>query len=165
MKEKVYLALGSNLQEPLHQLREAIVKIKSLDDVSFVAVSSIYLTKPMGPKEQPDFYNVVLELETVLSAKALHAVLSEIEASQGRVREEDSVWGQARTIDIDILLYGDEEIISDSLTIPHVGLVNRDFFIVPLVEIAPNVTLPNGLSVKDIKLEEKYIKERIPWME
>lgn len=162
MDHNVYLALGSNLDEPLEQLKKAVKHIAEINHVSVKAVSSVYLTAPMGPQGQPDFYNAVMNIETSLEPHQLHKQLFEIEVNQGRVHKSGP-WGQARTIDIDILLYGDKVISDEGLTIPHVGLMERDFFIEPLVELSPNICHPDGRCVKsESKVVSQFIKELLP---
>jgi len=141
-----YIGLGSNLSEPIEQVKNAINKIEKIAQSQVVTVSSLYLSKPMGPQDQDDYINAVLALETSLSAIELLNTLQAIENEAGRVRKENR-WG-ARILDLDIILFGDEVINSERLTIPHYGMVEREFVLLPLVEIAPSLLLPDGKSVK-----------------
>lgn len=148
MMVPVYIGLGSNLSEPLQQLKRACHALAQLPDSRIVRVSSFYASKPMGPQDQPDYVNGVAKLETCLEPIALLDALQAIEHTQGRERS-GSRWG-ARTLDLDILLYGSLEIHSERLTIPHYGLKDREFVVYPLDEIAPDLQLPCGNALKTI---------------
>ena len=141
-----YIGLGSNLSEPIKQVQAAINAITHISLSNVVKVSSLYLSKPMGPQDQDDYINAVLALETSLSAIELLDALQTIENEAGRVRK-DNRWG-ARILDLDILLYGNETINNPRLTIPHYGMKEREFVLQPLAEIAPDLVLPDGESVK-----------------
>ena len=141
-----YIGLGSNLSEPIEQVKSAINEIKKIAQSQVVNVSSLYLSKPMGPKDQDDYINAVLAIETSLSAIELLNALQTIENKAGRIRK-DNRWG-ARIIDLDIIVFGNEVINTDRLTIPHYGMTEREFVLLPLVEIAPSLQLPDGKSVK-----------------
>jgi 2-amino-4-hydroxy-6-hydroxymethyldihydropteridine diphosphokinase len=141
-----YIGLGSNLSEPIKQVKDAIKKIEKIPQSRITAHSSLYLSKPMGPQDQDDFINAVIALETSLSAIDLLDALQSIENEAGRIRKENR-WG-ARILDLDIILFGNEVINSERLTIPHYGMAEREFVLLPLVEIAPLLQLPNGESVK-----------------
>ncbi len=137
-----YVGLGSNLQQPLLQLRNALVAIAHLPASQLVQVSSVYRSAAVGPGEQPDYLNAVLRLDTSLRPAELLAALQAIEQAQGRVRTVR--WG-ARTLDLDILLYGDRTIATPSLAIPHPELQQRNFVLYPLAEIAgTHLVLPDG---------------------
>jgi 2-amino-4-hydroxy-6-hydroxymethyldihydropteridine diphosphokinase len=116
--------------------------LEVLPDCQFVKCSSFYRSRPMGPKDQPEYINAVASLETSLQAEALLDALQAIEQAQGRVR--DKRWGP-RTLDLDILLYGDERISTDRLKIPHPGLSEREFVLYPLYELAPDLMI-SGLG-------------------
>tara|TARA_R110001592_G_scaffold64350_1_gene197812 strand:+ start:1100 stop:1582 length:483 start_codon:yes stop_codon:yes gene_type:complete len=141
-----YIGLGSNLSKPIEQIKNAIKQIEKIAQSQVVTVSSLYLSKPMGPQDQDDYINAILAIETSLSAIELLNALQAIENKAGRVRKENR-WG-ARILDLDIILFGDEVIKSERLTIPHYGMAEREFVLLPLVEIAPSLQLPNGKSVK-----------------
>ncbi|MBN6064458.1 2-amino-4-hydroxy-6-hydroxymethyldihydropteridine diphosphokinase [Aggregatibacter actinomycetemcomitans] len=143
---KVYVALGSNLADPQAQLVAALRAMNQLPDSKVVSVSSFYQSKPLGPQDQPDYVNAVACLETALSPFALLDELQRIEQEQGRVRLRR--WGE-RTLDLDILLYAEQTIQSGRLTVPHYDMHNREFVIIPLAEIAPTLSLPNGQSVSE----------------
>lgn len=139
---RCYIALGSNLQQPLEQLRAAVITIGQLPQSRLVRVSSGYQSTAVGPGDQPDYLNAVLQLDTELPPLELLDVLQAIELQQGRVRELH--WG-ARTLDLDILLYGDHLIDEPRLTIPHERMAQRNFVLYPLLEIGgPNLMLPDG---------------------
>ncbi|WP_371822599.1 2-amino-4-hydroxy-6-hydroxymethyldihydropteridine diphosphokinase [Methylococcus sp. EFPC2] len=131
-----YLGLGSNLDDPLRQLRNARAAVAALPQTREFACSRYYRSAPMGPADQPDYVNAVLAVQTTLEPEALLCALQAIEAAQGRVRKAGERWG-ARTLDLDILLYGDRVICTDRLTVPHVGIAQREFVLYPLAEIAP----------------------------
>lgn len=143
----VYIALGSNLNEPAEQLNTAVKTIAALPYTSVEKVSSYYGSKPMGPQDQPDYVNAVLQIQTELSPPALLDELQRIENEQGRVRLRR--WGE-RTLDLDILLYDNLKMQSERLTIPHYDMQNREFVIVPLAEIAPERILPDGKTVAEL---------------
>lgn len=141
-----YIGLGSNLSEPIKQVQAAITAIKHISHSQVDKVSSLYLSKPMGPQDQDDYINAVLALTTSLSAIELLDALQAIENKAGRVRKANR-WG-ARILDLDILLYGTEQITNARLTIPHYGMHEREFVLTPLAEIAPELCLANGDNVK-----------------
>ncbi|MFZ7134764.1 2-amino-4-hydroxy-6-hydroxymethyldihydropteridine diphosphokinase [Avibacterium avium] len=145
--KQVYIALGSNLATPVQQLENALHALQQLPHSQLVAVSHFYQSKPLGPQDQPDYVNAVACLATALAPLDLLDQLQRIEQEQGRVRLRR--WGE-RTLDLDILLYGDEIIQSERLTVPHYDMQHREFVIVPLYEIAPNLTLPDGKNVADL---------------
>lgn len=134
-----YIGLGSNLAEPVSQLNTARLAISSLKHVKELAFSSLYSSPPMGPQDQPDYINAVMAIETDLTAIDLLRCLQTIENSHGRVRIQR--WG-ARTLDLDLLLYGNEQINIPDLIVPHIGIKERAFVLYPLQEIAPDLTLP-----------------------
>lgn len=135
----VYLGLGSNLDYPEKHLNLALVDIADIDQTTILASSSYYKSPPLGPQDQPDFINCVVKLETGLTAHILLAALQKIENQHGRKREIR--WGP-RTLDLDILLFGDMKINDDNLTIPHPQLAYREFVLVPLSEIESDIIIP-----------------------
>ncbi|MCW9709784.1 2-amino-4-hydroxy-6-hydroxymethyldihydropteridine diphosphokinase [Avibacterium sp. 21-586] len=145
--KQVYIALGSNLATPVQQLENALQALQQLPHSQLLAVSHFYQSKPLGPQDQPDYVNAVACLATALAPLDLLDQLQRIEQEQGRVRLRR--WGE-RTLDLDILLYGDQIIQSERLTVPHYDMQNREFVIVPLYDIAPNLTLPDGKNVVDL---------------
>lgn len=141
-----YLGFGSNLGERLLNLGRAEEYLRQNPQITIIGKSSIQETKPWGNELQPDFLNYVIQIETDLNAKALLEVILEIEQKLGRTREIK--WGP-RLIDIDILFYGQEIIRDDYLTIPHPYLLQREFIMAALLEIAPNWIHPEyGKSIR-----------------
>ncbi|WP_230425647.1 2-amino-4-hydroxy-6-hydroxymethyldihydropteridine diphosphokinase [Spartinivicinus ruber] len=144
---RCYLGLGSNLSSPLQQLAAAVSAIKQMPSTKLASISPIYQSAPVGPEGQPDYLNAVVAIDTQFAALDLLDHTQAIEKEQGRVR--DIRWGP-RTLDIDILLYGDETINSERLIVPHYQLTVRNFVLLPLHDIAPTLVLPTGTSIKDL---------------
>jgi 2-amino-4-hydroxy-6-hydroxymethyldihydropteridine diphosphokinase len=156
-----YLGIGSNLDNPVQQCRDALREISSLKNVQVLRRSSLYRTQPVGNTSQDWFVNGVLEVRTTFTAQQLIKALQWVEQTLGRVRAEK--WGP-RTIDIDILLYGQEIIGTGDLAIPHTEMHKRRFVLVPMNEIAPYVIHPSyGISMKGLleRLEDDLAVERI----
>lgn len=130
---KVFVGLGSNLNSPEEQIDNALLALESLDETILVTFSSLYKNSPMGPQDQPDYLNAVAEIETTLEPLQLLDQLQQIESQQGRCRGRR--WGE-RTIDLDILLYGQDIVSYERLQIPHPGVSERPFVLMPLAEIA-----------------------------
>ncbi len=143
--QKAYIGLGSNLADPAKQIRSATQKIRRFDGVREFAFSSLYHSSPMGPQDQPDYINAVMSVNTSLSAIALLHCLQEIENVHGRIRTGQR-WG-ARTLDLDLLIYGEQKIDQIELTVPHVGIAERAFVLYPLFEISPELVIPGLGSV------------------
>ncbi len=139
-----YIGLGSNLADPLTQLQSARRAIARVPGVRETAFSSLYRSAPMGPSDQPDYFNAVMAINTTLTALDLLKVLQAIESSHGRVRTGER-WGP-RTLDLDLLLYGQEQIAVETLTVPHPGLTDREFVLYPLAEIAPPELIIPGIG-------------------
>jgi 2-amino-4-hydroxy-6-hydroxymethyldihydropteridine diphosphokinase len=158
MSEIVYIGLGSNLEDPLSQLITALKKIRQLKKSILLKISSFYRSKPWGGIEQPDFINAVIKLKTALPPLVLLQALLAIEKEQGRIR---TVRFGPRTLDCDILLYGEKIIETADLTIPHPHLHCRPFVVFPLLEIAPQLLLPSGerLSVLGKALDMASIEK------
>jgi len=142
------IGIGSNLDSPAEQVRSAVSDIALLPDSTLTASSSLYRTAPMGPQDQPDFVNAAASLLTRLSADELLAHLLHLEDAHGRERHAQK-WG-ARTLDLDLLVYGNEKIESDKLVVPHPGIAQRNFVLLPLAEIAPHLQVPGLGSVTDL---------------
>lgn len=134
-----YIGLGSNLQQPAQQVRQALHELATIPDCRLLAQSSLYRSPPLGPQDQPDFINAVAAIETSLSPHALLDALQAIEQTHQRQRTRH--WGP-RTLDLDLLLYGDQEINDTRLQLPHPGLRQRAFVLYPLDEIAPRLQVP-----------------------
>ncbi|HEX2258676.1 MAG TPA: 2-amino-4-hydroxy-6-hydroxymethyldihydropteridine diphosphokinase [Actinomycetota bacterium] len=146
---RVYIGLGSNLGDRLSNLRTAVEQLSSLMP-QIVGVSSVYETEPVGP-EQPDYLNAVVCADTDLAPEALLAAMQQIESKLGRTRM--TRWGP-RTIDLDLLLYGDQIINSKDLKVPHPEITNRAFVLVPLLELQPGLNLPSGEALADFNRVE-----------
>jgi len=142
-----YIGLGSNLQQPKEQVARAIQELADLPDTHVTATSHWYRSNPIGPDEQPDYINGAALLTTYLQPLELLQALQEIENAHDRVREIR--WG-ARTLDLDILLYGNLRIALPQLQVPHPQLANRHFVLRPLLDITPELTLPDGTSLQDL---------------
>ena len=142
---KIYIGLGSNLSDPKKQILLAIEALKTISTCQITCLSSLYYSRPMGPQDQPDYMNAVAEMTTTLSPLDLLDELQAIENSAGRVRK-DNRWG-ARILDLDILLFNNKVINNERLIIPHYGLELREFVLLPLAEISPELILPNRKSV------------------
>ena len=143
----VYIGLGSNLQNPLQQIKTAINDLQSLAGVTIITVSSLYQSPPMGPADQPDYINAVISLETSLSPHQLLDALQSVEQLHGRERKRH--WGE-RTLDLDILLYGEQILDDERLKIPHPGMHERAFVLYPLAEIAPDIEIPGRGALQQI---------------
>ncbi len=145
---RVYIALGSNLASPLTQVNAAIESLGTIPDSQIVAVSGFYRTPPLGPQDQPDYLNAAVALETSLAPETLLDHTQRIELDQGRVRKAER-WGP-RTLDLDIMLFGDETIATPRLTVPHYDMKNRGFMLWPLFEIAPELHFPDGETLASV---------------
>lgn len=143
-----YIAIGSNLADPVVQANNAIEALRHHPHIKLIACSSLYSSTPMGPQDQPDYINAVAEIQTELSPLELLDNTQAIEQQQGRVRKDER-WGP-RSLDLDILLYGDQVIDNERLTVPHYGMKVREFVLYPLYEIAPNLSLPDGIELKSL---------------
>ena len=141
MKSRVpaYIGVGSNLGEPRKRVLAACDALAALPRTKLAARSRLYRTRPFGPVQQGDFINAVAKLETQLTAHELLEEIRRIESAAGRIRDER--WGP-RTLDLDLLLYGDERIDSPELTVPHPGIAERGFVLAPLIDVAPGLEVP-----------------------
>jgi len=148
VSQAVYIGLGSNLSDPALQLTKALEAIAALQQVEMIKASSFYQTAAIGPAGQPDYLNAVVLIQTTLSAENLLDRLQEIENDQGRIRQQK--WG-ARTLDLDILLFGEHEIHSERLTVPHEQMTQRNFVLKPLHEIAGDeLFIPGSGKLGDV---------------
>ena len=134
-----YIGLGSNLKGPKEQIEKALRALSETKETTLLSVSSFYQSKPLMDMSGPNYLNVVCKIETDLSAIDLLNFCQEIEDNQHRVRE---VKWASRTIDLDILLYGDQILATKRLNIPHPEMINRAFVLLPLFEIEPELKLP-----------------------
>ena len=136
---RAYVGIGANLGDPAAQVRGAIAAIGALPRTALVAASGLYRTAPIGYADQPDFVNAVAAVDTSLSAHELMRELQGIERGAGRER---SFRNAPRTLDLDLLLYGEAAIDEPALTVPHPRMHERAFVLAPLAEIAPDATIP-----------------------
>lgn len=143
-----FIGLGSNMADPSEQLAGAVARLAALPDTELVAQSAFYSSRPVGPQDQPDFVNGAAWLRTELTPLELLDQLQAIERAHGRKRIRH--WGP-RTLDLDLLLYGNEAINSKRLTVPHAELANRDFVLQPLLDLDPGRVLPDGRSLADLR--------------
>jgi 2-amino-4-hydroxy-6-hydroxymethyldihydropteridine diphosphokinase len=134
-----YVGIGSNLGDSASRVRAAFEGLQAVPDTLLIARSRLYRTRPFGPVEQGDFINAVAGLLTQLSALQMLEAIRGIEHTAGRVRAER--WGP-RTLDLDLLVFGDQRIESPELTVPHPGVASRGFVLAPLHDIAPTLTVP-----------------------
>ena len=140
MTVTAYVGLGSNLDDPAQQVALAMQRLAHLEKSALLASSRLYRNPPMGPQDQPEYVNAVVKLSTELDAHGLLAALQAIERDSGRQRMKLR-WGP-RIIDLDLLLYGTHIINSPTLTVPHGGLAERAFVLLPMAEIEPQLDLP-----------------------
>lgn len=146
--ERVYIGLGSNLDTPRQQLHSALEALARLPHSRLVGHSSLYASDPLGPADQPRYVNAVAALDTELQPWSLLDALQRIEQEQGRVRKAER-WGP-RTLDLDILLFGDRQIDDARLNVPHYHMHARPFVLYPLAELAPELQLPDGRDLHEL---------------
>lgn len=144
----VYVGVGSNLDDPAQQLENAFDALGRLPDTRVYRRSACYRSAPMGPPDQPDFLNAAVAMLTRLPAEQLLAHLQAIETAQGRSRT-GARWG-ARTLDLDLLVYGSQVIDTPALTVPHPRIAERNFVLLPLNDIAPFLRIPGSASVASL---------------
>ena len=140
----VFVGLGSNLADPAAQLGRAVAELAALPNTTLVAQSPFYASKPVGPQGQPDYVNGAAWLNTGLAPHVLLDHLQNIEQAHGRERLQH--WGP-RTLDLDVLLFGQQTLNDDRLTVPHAQLSQRDFALQPLLDLNAELTLPDGTTV------------------
>lgn len=143
MSTITYIGLGSNLGDSRQILLEAVQKLATLGSVK---TSKLYQSPPMGPQDQPNYLNAVVQLETDLAPLVLLDELQRFEQESGRVRLRR--WGE-RTLDLDLLVYGQEHIQNERLTVPHAGLFERDFVVIPLLDLDENIQI-KAQRLKDL---------------
>lgn len=143
-----YIGLGSNLGDSKVILTEAVHKLASLGDVK---ISKLYQSPPMGPQDQPNYLNAVVQLSTNLAPLALLDELQRFEQESGRVRLRH--WGE-RTLDLDLLIYAEEKIQHERLIVPHVGVMERDFVLIPLLDLDPNLHI-DGIALKQLPVVQQ----------
>jgi 2-amino-4-hydroxy-6-hydroxymethyldihydropteridine diphosphokinase len=140
--ERVFIGLGGNQGDVLGTLKAAIADISALPGVKVTGQSGFYQTPPWGGIEQPDYINAVVEMQVSVEPDALLQALLDIERRHGRNRRVEQQWGP-RTLDCDILLFGERRLHSVSLSIPHPRMTQRAFVLVPLSEIDPEIAIPD----------------------
>ena len=146
--EIAYVGLGSNLDQPVSQIQRAFDELDRLPGTRCLRRSSLYLSRPMGPENQPDYVNAVAQLRTALQPDELLQGLQRIERAHQRIRGER--WGP-RTLDLDLLLYADAVINEPDLVVPHPGLHERSFVIYPLFDIVPELHIPERGALRDLR--------------
>ncbi|MCK5719305.1 MAG: 2-amino-4-hydroxy-6-hydroxymethyldihydropteridine diphosphokinase [Thiomargarita sp.] len=144
----VYIGLGSNLNQPIEQIKRALQTLQIISDSILKQQSSLYQTAPLGSQNQPDYINAVAMLVTKLNPLDLLDELQKIELQHGRVRTQEK-W-EARSLDLDILLYNNDLMQHPQLILPHPGLYLRSFVLIPLYECNPNLILPNGKTIFEL---------------
>lgn len=151
-----YVGLGSNLTNelgsPVEHLQQAVAAMQKKEQIRVVRVSSFYASAPMGPQDQPDFINAVAGFETTFTAFELLDFCQALEQQAKRARLRH--WGE-RSLDVDILLYGDAQISETQLTVPHAGLHERNFVLIPLRELAPKLIV-KGKPITDYPLSHDW---------
>lgn len=146
-----YVGLGSNLDNPLKHILDSISDIQALPDCHVIECSKIYKSKPMAVKDgsiQPDYFNAAVRIDTQFEPMPLLEQLQLIEKRHGRVRQTQR-WGP-RTLDLDLLLYGDQILDMPALTLPHPGVCTRDFVLYPLYDINPQLRIPGENSLSEL---------------
>jgi 2-amino-4-hydroxy-6-hydroxymethyldihydropteridine diphosphokinase len=154
-----FVGLGANIQEPMAQLKQALVELTTIPETRMTARSSFYRTAPVGYLEQPDFINAVAKLETSLAPRVLLDALHSIENRHGRRR---TIRNAPRTLDLDLLLYAEQVLDEEGLTLPHPRMHERAFVLAPLAEIAPEVLVPGrGRALELLARVDRSGVERI----
>ncbi|RBW51076.1 2-amino-4-hydroxy-6-hydroxymethyldihydropteridine diphosphokinase [Marinobacter sp. F3R11] len=150
MRIDAFIGLGSNLQDPAAQLARAVAELAALPDTTLVAQSPFYASKPVGPQDQPDYVNGAVWLSTGLDPHTLLNQLQAIEQAHGRERLRH--WGP-RTLDLDLLVFGTQTLDDERLTVPHRELSNRDFALQPLLDLKPDLRLPDGTAIAHLRTQ------------
>ena len=144
-----YIGVGSNLNSPVSQVQQAIIELAAIEQSRVASVSALYESAPMGPPDQPMYINAVVSMLTRLSPHRLLDALQNIEQMQGRTR--DGVHWGPRTLDLDLLVFSNLQIHDDRLIVPHAGIAERIFVLLPLCELAPHLEVP-GRGPVDVLL-------------
>lgn len=147
MSVHAYVGLGSNLENPIQQVSDALIELNEIAQTRLLKQSQLYRSDPVGPPGQPDYINAVALLETALEPLDLLDALQSIENAHQRRRIQH--WGP-RTLDLDLLLYADQQIDLERLQVPHPHMTEREFVLYPLAEIAPGIELPNGIPLQQL---------------
>ena len=145
-----YIGLGGNLDVPYKQIQRAFIELDNLPRTHLQSRSHLYKSRPLGPQEQPDYLNAVAILTTELAPLELLQALRSLEEDHGRRRNHESRWG-ARSLDLDILVYGDVRLATAELTLPHPQMHLRSFVLYPLAELAPNLMISDHGRVQDLR--------------
>ncbi|GGD08052.1 2-amino-4-hydroxy-6-hydroxymethyldihydropteridine diphosphokinase [Halopseudomonas salina] len=148
MSLRCYVGLGSNQAEPAKQLQLACKALDGLPETRLLSCSQLYRSKPMGPQDQPDYLNAVALIETSLAPLLLLDKLQQIEQQQGRERKAER-WGP-RSLDLDMLLYANQQIDTDRLRVPHYHMHARPFVLYPLAELEPDLIMPDGTPLQHL---------------
>ncbi len=162
--QAAYIGIGSNLGGPARQLSAALERLGAAPGIRVDAVSALYRSAPLGGIEQPDFLNAAAAIATELDARSLLAELKSIEAAMGRDRSVRR-WGP-RAIDLDLLVFDDHMIDTGELTVPHPGIAERNFVLLPLRDLAPELVIPGLGSLRDLPVPEEPVIEKVsesPW--
>lgn len=153
---RCYLGLGGNLTNelgtPEQHIRQAVASLSAHAQIDHVRCSSLYASKPMGPQDQPDFINAVVEIETTLAPLELLDLCQQLEQNAQRIRRRR--WGE-RSLDVDMLLYGNEQIVLPALTVPHVGMRERNFVLIPLSELNPDLII-QGIPMNELAASQDW---------
>lgn len=147
MNHRAFVALGSNLEDPQHQVLRALAELDSLPETRVIAKSALYRTAPVGYDNQPDFINAAAEVSTTLEPLALLRALLALETAHGRERPFPNA---PRVLDLDLLMYDEMQLHDPELTLPHPRLHERGFVLFPLADIAADVTVPGQGCVRDL---------------
>jgi 2-amino-4-hydroxy-6-hydroxymethyldihydropteridine diphosphokinase len=142
-----WIGIGSNLGDPVGQVRDSFDALDAIPGTTLRQTSGLYRTAPMGPQDQPDYINAVAKLETRLAPNALLDAMQAIERSAGRARTIK--WGP-RVLDLDLLTYGDQCLDEAGLQVPHPGIRDRNFVLLPLLSVAPDLEIPGLGSVRQL---------------
>jgi 2-amino-4-hydroxy-6-hydroxymethyldihydropteridine diphosphokinase len=144
---RCFIGLGSNLNNPIDQVTRAIDELNTIKQCQLINVSSLYSSEPIGPQDQPNFINAVAELATTLPPHSLLDELQSLEQNHQRIRERH--WGP-RTLDLDLLLYGNEVINTERLNVPHTFMHERNFVLYPLFEISPELEISKNTLLSSL---------------
>lgn len=161
MNSTCFIGIGSNLDNPLKQINNAISKLKQHSRITILKLSKLYLSKPHSQTQQPDYVNCAVLIDTSLEPNDLLIELENITKAQNKYIK--TYWGP-RHIDLDILMYLDNRIINtNKLTVPHPEMLNRDFVLLPLADLDPNIILHNNLTVSECltNCKNKFVYDQI----
>jgi 2-amino-4-hydroxy-6-hydroxymethyldihydropteridine diphosphokinase len=146
---EAWIGLGSNENDPELQVQRALLALAGLPETQLRCQSALYRTSPMGPADQPDYINAVASVATGLGPEERLVRLQALEVAAGRERCREVKWGP-RPLDLDLLTYGAERISQPGLTVPHPGIAERNFVLLPLLSVAPGLEIPGRGSVRKL---------------